>query len=273
MKHLRRGLPIGAMAVWVALLQSGCAGPAMKTANVPSPEKAPIEEEFAALKQAFEESNPATQKEIDGLRTELQAMMAEKDGKLRDLDDQTKNLGNRMALLSDQVEQLSKRFENLNPKNPPKAVSPAKKEELRPPGAQTGSDSKPVSAPDARKIDSSYQSALQQYYDEQYDQAIGDFRKILADGPESDLADNAQYWIAECYYSKRQYRHALSAFKQVFSYANTNKGDAAQFKIALCYRELGERTKARDELNKLVQDYPRSEFLSRAQSELEASEE
>jgi tol-pal system protein YbgF len=256
------------MVALIALLQGGCGGPATKNANTGSPDMERIEEEFVALKQEFEQNDPAAQKEIEALRTELQALIVAQDEGIEKLNDQTMNLGNRVALLSDQVEQLRKRIENLKPQAT--SPSPARKSQKKVPRQPPPSSSarKGLFRPDTYKIQVSYKAALQDYYDEKYKQAIGEFGEILAMAPRSDLADNAQYWIGECYYSLKNYRHALSEFQKVFAHAKTNKADAAQFKIALCYRELGDRANARAELRKLLRDYPRSEFRSKAQSEL-----
>ncbi len=263
------GVPqFAGMVALIALLLTGCGGPATKNASTASPDMERIEEEFAALKQEFEQNNPAAGQQIEALRTELQALIVAQDEGIEKLNDQTMNLGNRVALLSDQVEQLRKRIENLKPQ--PASPSPARKSKKKAPRQPppSSSDRKGIFRPDTYKIQVSYKAALQDYYDGKFEQAIGEFGEILAMAPGSDLADNAQYWTGECYFSLKNYRKALSEFQKVFTYPKTNKGDAAQLKIALCYRELGEPANARAELRKLLRDYPRSEFRSRAQSEL-----
>ncbi len=268
MNSLSGVLRFGGMVVLIALLQGGCGGPATKNANMGSSDMGKIEEELAALKQTFEQNDPAAGKQIETLRTELQALMAAMDEDLRQLNDQTMSLGNRVALLSDQVEQLRKRIENRKPQAT--SPSPARKSQKKTPPQPppSSSDRKGLFRPDTYKVEVSYKAALRGYYDKKYDQAIGEFGEILTMAPRSDLADNAQYWIGECYYSLKNYRHALSEFQKVFAHAKTNKADAAQFKIALCHRELGDRSQARTELRTLIRDYPKSEFLSKARSEL-----
>lgn len=263
MNRLSEVVRIAGMAVLVALLQSGCGAPATKTAGTASPE---IAEETAPPKER-EETDPVAQKEIETLRTELQALMAAKDEEIRQLKDQNMNLGNRVALLSDQVEQLRKSMEDSKqrPVSPStkQPASPSRKQPAPPPSGRVG-----VFRPSTYEIEVSYQTARRDYNDEKYEQAIGEFGEILAMAPQSNLADNAQYWIGECHYALKDYRHALSEFRKVFAYSKTNKADAAQLKIALCYKELEDRTKARAELRKLIRDYPNSEYVPRARSEL-----
>jgi len=276
MNGSRGVLHIAGMIVLVALLQSGCGGPATKTAGTASLDLERIEEKFVALEEEHKETDSVAQKEIEALRTELQALMATKEEEIRQLNDQNMNLGNRVALLSDQVEQLQKSIEHLRQRPAP----PSKKPPAQPSKRQPASSSKQQPAPPPSgpvgvfrpatyKIEASYQAALRDYNDQKYDQAIGELGEILAMAPQSNLADNAQYWIGECYYALKDYRHALSEFQKVLAYSKTNKADAAQLKIAMCYLELGDRTKARAELRKLIRDYPKSEYVPRARSQLQ----
>lgn len=78
------------------------------------------------------------------------------------------------------------------------------------------------------------------------------------------LADNAQYWIGECYYSLKNYQRAIIEFEKVFSFPNSNKNDDAQFKLGLCYAAIGNRVKAREEFQRLIDYFPKSEYVTRA---------
>ena len=158
------GVPhFAAMVVLTALLLTNCGGPATKNANTASPDMERIEEEFAALKQDFEQRDPAAQKQIEALRTELQALMATMDEDIRQLNDQTMSLGNRMALLSDQVEQLRKRIENRKPQ--PVSPPPARKrvQQVKQKPTPSSSAGKGLFRPDTYSFKVSYKAALQDY--------------------------------------------------------------------------------------------------------------
>ena len=60
------------------------------------------------------------------------------------------------------------------------------------------------------------------------------------------------------------YQRAIIEFKKVFSFANTNKSDDAQFKLGLCHAALGDRKKAIDEFQRLIDYFPQSEYVERA---------
>jgi len=110
-----------------------------------------------------------------------------------------------------------------------------------------------------------YQDALAEYKKRNYKTAIRLFEELLAANPTHDLADNCQYWIGESYYGLGKYNQAIVEFQKVFAFTKTNKDDDAQLKLGLCYLKLGDTRKAREELERLLSNYPRSEYRSVAQ--------
>jgi len=110
-----------------------------------------------------------------------------------------------------------------------------------------------------------YQNALSEYYNRNYKLAIQLFEELLARNARSSLSDNCRYWIGECYYGLGNYNQAIIEFTKVFSYNNSNKMDDAQLKLGLCYWRLGDRERARQEFERLLSDYPNSEYVQKAQ--------
>lgn len=109
-----------------------------------------------------------------------------------------------------------------------------------------------------------YQEAFTLHQKNRNVEAIEIFRQLIAEDRTNELSDNAQYWLGECYYSLKQYSRAVIEFEKVLSFANTNKDDDAQIKIALCYLSLGNRKKANEQFQILIDRYPRSEFVAKA---------
>jgi tol-pal system protein YbgF len=114
-----------------------------------------------------------------------------------------------------------------------------------------------------------YNDALNRYFNREYLESIQEFRPLIDREPEGAYADNAQYWIGECYYSLENYPTAIIEFSKVFSFPENNKSDHALFKIALCYQQLGRHQKASSTMNQFVQDYPYSELVVQAKDFLE----
>jgi len=110
-----------------------------------------------------------------------------------------------------------------------------------------------------------YQNALSEYYNRNYKNAINTFQSLLTIDYNNNLSDNCQYWIGECYYGLGNFNQAIVEFTKVFSFNNSNKLDASQLKLGLCYLKLGDKAKAREEFERLISDYPKSEFLDKAE--------
>ena len=84
----------------------------------------------------------------------------------------------------------------------------------------------------------------------------------------NDLADNCQYWLAECYYSKKDFKRAVGEFVKVFNYAGTDKDDDAQLKLGLAYQSMGSIEKAKQEFQRLIDYFPGSEYYPKAKDAL-----
>ena len=80
-----------------------------------------------------------------------------------------------------------------------------------------------------------YQAAFELLKEQRYEPAAMAFEQFLVTYPDSELADNAQYWLAETYYVQRQFTTALPAFELVVSsYPNSIKLPDALLKIGFC---------------------------------------
>jgi tol-pal system protein YbgF len=114
-----------------------------------------------------------------------------------------------------------------------------------------------------------YNQAYTDYTQARYPLAISGFRDVIARFPESDLADNAQYWIGECLLAQRKYKEALEAFDGVLSlYANSNKLDSAAYKKAIAYEGMGSRADAVRQLEEVIERFPRSDVARAAREKL-----
>ena len=113
-----------------------------------------------------------------------------------------------------------------------------------------------------------YQEGYELFNAREYSAAAQIFESLLASSVSHNLSDNAQYWIGECHYAMRQYDKAIMDFEKVFTFPKSNKLDDAQFKLGLCYIRKGENGKAKEEFQRLLDVYPNSEYLSRAENHL-----
>jgi tol-pal system protein YbgF len=212
------------------------------------PKKSKKEEDTLGLLDAGavpmgEETSQVDQKKLNDAQTEITSLKSQIDKKdllINDLKAQVRNQ-------SDQIYQLETQ----------KKAAPAQSTYT----VQTG-DVAPG------EYQEKYQDALDMFHSHDYKQASTVFESLLASDANNSLADNAQYWIGECSYAMRQYKKAVIDFEKVFTFPKSNKNDAAQFKLGLCYMKLGDSQKAREEFQRLLDVYPRSEYTKRAQEHL-----
>lgn len=110
-----------------------------------------------------------------------------------------------------------------------------------------------------------YKSGLDLMGQGQYTQAQAAFADFIVQFPESDLADNAQYWIGECFYSQKNFKDARDAFKAVSDhFPFGNKVPDALYKQGLCERQLGQEDQAKATLKKLAEEFSGSEAAIKA---------
>lgn len=114
-----------------------------------------------------------------------------------------------------------------------------------------------------------YQKALALLNHKDFVGAIAKFQRFLAEHPSDDYADDAMYWIGDSHFNLGDYARAIESYQKVFSYIRTDKGDDAQYKIGLCYLRLGDSSQAVAEFKKLGVIYPDSEYIVRANTELQ----
>lgn len=102
-----------------------------------------------------------------------------------------------------------------------------------------------------------YQAAFELLKDGRYDEAATAFKQFLVTYPDSELADNAQYWLAESFYVTQKFKEALPAFESVVSeYPRSGKVPDALLKIGYCNYELQRWDGARAALSRVRAEYP-----------------
>jgi len=202
-------------------------------------------EQINLLKQRSETDSLALTR-IDALESQIKRSQEELRKSIQGLSERETNLETRMTILGDRLEKLEKGTIGAPGVKAPTLTTPSRLRSHEETGVP------------------SYKEALQDYLAGKYRQAITKFSQFIWVNPDSDLSDNAQYWIGECYYGLNNYRQALAEFQKTFLYPNSNKADAAQLKIGYCYLELGEKTRALAEFKKLLSQYPDSEYVGKA---------
>jgi tol-pal system protein YbgF len=90
-----------------------------------------------------------------------------------------------------------------------------------------------------------------------YALAISEFQQYVETYPDSEMADNAEYWIGEILYAQKRYEDAIEVFIHVYNISpRGDKVAIALYKRALALAEMGRRDDAVAQLNALIKAYP-----------------
>lgn len=121
------------------------------------------------------------------------------------------------------------------------------------PGSTPESDKVPA---EARQL---YNTAYRDLTQGNYQLALMEMRDYLDRYPQTDLSDNAQYWIGEIYYAQSQYAQAIEEFLNVVNnFPDADKVPAAYLKTAYSFRGMGDIPTTRRYLRFLMDRYPDS---------------
>ncbi len=114
-----------------------------------------------------------------------------------------------------------------------------------------------------------YNLAYNDYVKGNYDLAIAGFRNFVKQNPSSVLAADAQYWLGESLYSKKDYKSASEEFG-VFrkNYPKSEKNPAALLKEGYALAEAGDRSRAVATLKQVVERFPYSDEANLAKEKL-----
>ena len=119
-----------------------------------------------------------------------------------------------------------------------------------------------------------YQAAFELLKEQRYEPAALAFQQFLVSYPESQLADNAQYWLAESYYVTDQFENALKEFEVVINkHPRSRKVPDALLKIGYSNYELERWDAARSALARVQSEYPDTTAARLAEQRLKRMDE
>lgn len=172
---------------------------------------------------------------------------------LTNLENLTEQINHLSAKIEDNETRLSRVYQKLGI---------GRTEEAKPESVVT------LTSP-AIEPDELYNTAYLDFTKGNFDVAIEGFKRYLKFFPDTELSDNAQYWIGECYYSKKQYPDAILEFEKVISnYPQGNKVPSAIYKIGLAYQSMNEINKAKQYFRKVINEYPNTNEAKLAKEKL-----
>jgi len=114
-----------------------------------------------------------------------------------------------------------------------------------------------------------YNNALRDRSGGKADLALQGFSDYLKWYGNTDLAPNAQFYIADIHFSQGDYDNALREFDMVLEkYPDNNKTPDALYMKGVTLVKLGRRTQGADEFKELIKRYPTHDLAKKACSQL-----
>jgi len=194
------------------------------------------------LNKSFSE-NSQSQRQIDSVSQSLNEKIMKMEEKISILEVKTTYLENKLLTLTNSYKEL------------------------------VNMSHQPISKPKTKKLSAEsykqkYNESLRFYQNGEFEIAATGFALLVEDDPLNPLADNSQYWLGECYYSKMEFKRAISEFQKVNTFQGTDKDDDAQLKIAMAYLSMENKKEAKDQFQKFLNVFPESEYTLIARESL-----
>jgi tol-pal system protein YbgF len=201
--------------------------------------------------EEYQELLKKPSKEMDRFKEEM-------EGRLKILEERRKTQEERIKEIEDRLKALDGKTAGLTSKSIESERSMTTKEvpaELK--GVSTG-------------VGDLYKDAYESFHKGDLEGARRKFEAFLRQYPNTELSDNAQFWIGETYYLKKDFERAILEYeKAIVKYPEGDKIPSALFKQALAFLELGDKTNARNLLKRVIGKYPHSEQAEMAKKKLE----
>jgi tol-pal system protein YbgF len=109
-----------------------------------------------------------------------------------------------------------------------------------------------------------YHDAFKLLQDGDYAGAERAFKTFVQKNPQHPLAGNAQYWLGETYYARRDYQNAMVSFAEGYKvYKTSGKGPDNLLKLGITLAVLNKKQEACAVFSRFNQDYPRATDLQK----------
>lgn len=110
-----------------------------------------------------------------------------------------------------------------------------------------------------------YNMAYQDVIKGNYKMAIKGFEDYLKSYPKTTLADNAVYWIGECYYIQKDYTKSQNWYNRLLEdYPKSEHFASAKLKLGMSLYKKRYRTKAKQYFQDVVNDFPGTDEANQA---------
>jgi tol-pal system protein YbgF len=222
--------------------------------------KQSFDERMGVMKNLLEQNTDVTNKvtiAINGLQASINKQQQDRSGQGDQLSGQIQALNDTMDELKVRLTKLSKQLEDMQAAQQSMAAQQSQAQQQAQAIAQ-------APAPDVL-----YNNALRDYNGAKNDLAIQEFNDYIKFYPNTDLAGNAYFYLAEIQFKAGDYQKAIANYDLVVqNFPSGNKAAAAQLKKGFAFLELGKEDEGTQELKHVIQRYPRTNEATQARERL-----
>jgi len=222
--------------------------------------KQSFDERMGVMRNLLEKNTDAANKvsaAIDGLQSSINKQQTDRAAQVDQISGQIQALNDTMDELKVRLAKLSKQFEDMQSAQQSMAAQQAQAQQQ----AQAMAQAPP---PDVL-----YNNALRDYNGGNNDVAMQEFNDYVKFYPNTDLAGNAYFYVAEIAYKAGDYQKAIANYDLVLqNFPGGNKAAAAQLKKGLALIEMGKEDDGVQELKHVIQRYPRTNEATQARDKL-----
>jgi len=230
-----------------------------------------LQQQMTQMKQSFDENmgvmkNMVTQQTdstnkvaaaVNELQSSINKQTQDRSAQVDQISGQIQALNDTMDELKVRLAKLSKQLEDLQSAQQSIAAQQSQAQQQ----AQTMAQ---APAPDVL-----YNNALRDYTGGKADLAAQEFGDYLKFYPNTDLAGNSYFYLAEIAYKAGDYKKAVTNYDQVLqNFPSGNKASAAQLKKGFALIELGQQEAGAQELRHVIQRYPKTMEATQARDKL-----
>lgn len=273
-----KGSPWLPFTAWVLLsgVGVGAAGCADVSGEALQQDVAQIRRDLNSLTLNVHRSRGDTETVVGQLDRRTREQGADRAKQMAALTARLDALSAEVARVSARVDELAQRADTLGRPAPSGGAAP-----VPPPARSGGAPAVAAARPAGASAEESYQAAYLDFSKGLYPLAVSGFRDFLRRFPDSALADSAQYWVGEAYFSmaratagqpekaRENLEQAVQEFRKVvLAYPRGSKVPTALYKEALALVELKQTALAQTRLQYLVEHFPQSEEAPLAKEQL-----
>jgi tol-pal system protein YbgF len=210
------------------------------------------------------------QKSVQDVQANSGARLDTMSTQVQGLSDNLEEIKSRLGKLNQQLVDLQNTVQSLDAKvsggsAPSSGASPTAYSQ---PAGGPASSAGPASS-GAPSADTLYSNGLRDITSGKYDLARQEFQDYLKYYGDTDLASNAQFYLGEIAYSQRNYDQAVGEYDKVLTnYPKSFKLATAHLKKGMALIELGQKTAGVRELRDVVKRFPGSDEDRRARAKL-----